>query len=204
MRRSLIGSVAAAALIGASAPFAAFADGDAPRYQIAAGDSHEQSTGQTGGSTGMETEGSAAESDGASAQSPSPGAILDRQQGQQTLASNLIGTSVRNAPGEDGEEIGEVSDLVLGPNNRVEAVVVGVGGFLGVGTKEVAVKWDQLDKAQADGEMILVSDLARAQLEQAEAFTTKAERQQAQGEDGDTPSSSGDQQGQSQDGGGQY
>lgn len=52
------------------------------------------------------------------------------------LASKLIGTDIRN---KADESIGSLSDIVFDENNRVRSYVVSVGGFLGVGSKYVAV-----------------------------------------------------------------
>jgi hypothetical protein len=46
--------------------------------------------------------------------------------------------------GDDWDDIGEVNDLVVSRDGSVQAVVVGVGGFLGLGEKNVAVKMGEL------------------------------------------------------------
>ncbi|WP_133251606.1 PRC-barrel domain-containing protein [Zavarzinia aquatilis] len=51
-------------------------------------------------------------------------------------AGALIGADVTNAAGED---VGEVTDLVIGSDNKVSTAIVSVGGFLGVGDKLVAI-----------------------------------------------------------------
>lgn len=53
-------------------------------------------------------------------------------------ASDLIGANVRTTGDED---VGSVTDLILDENGRVVAIVVGVGGFLGMGEKTVAIGW---------------------------------------------------------------
>ncbi|WP_082666517.1 PRC-barrel domain-containing protein [Aureimonas sp. AU4] len=67
--------------------------------------------------------------------------FLTYRQGDQMLGSGLMGAQVAGAAGEN---IGEVSDLVLDREGQVVAVVVGVGGFLGLGEKDVAIANDQL------------------------------------------------------------
>ncbi|MDN3519169.1 PRC-barrel domain-containing protein [Aquisalimonas lutea] len=86
-------------------------------------------------------------------------------------ASDLIGTSVRSR-GSDGEEIGSVTDLVLDRHGQVTAVVVGVGGFLGVGEKEVAISWDRTELASgADGgERVVRIDADQSSLEEAPEY----------------------------------
>jgi sporulation protein YlmC with PRC-barrel domain len=56
-------------------------------------------------------------------------------------ASRLIGAVVFN---EAGEKIGSVDDLILVDKDRVVVAVVSVGGFLGIGSKLVAVPYDQM------------------------------------------------------------
>jgi hypothetical protein len=53
----------------------------------------------------------------------------------------MIGQSVRNS---QGEQIGDVNDLVVDSNGQIKAVVIGVGGFLGLGEREVAVSMSSL------------------------------------------------------------
>jgi 3-oxoacyl-ACP reductase-like protein len=51
------------------------------------------------------------------------------------LVSNLIGETVYNGTGDNAENIGDVNDLVIGANGAVDQIIVGVGGFLGIGEK---------------------------------------------------------------------
>ncbi|WP_336485921.1 PRC-barrel domain-containing protein [Methylobacterium nigriterrae] len=52
------------------------------------------------------------------------------------VASKLIGLTIQNAA---NETIGEIADVVLDEGAKVKSWVVGVGGFLGIGTKYVAI-----------------------------------------------------------------
>jgi sporulation protein YlmC with PRC-barrel domain len=63
-------------------------------------------------------------------------------------ASDFIGKTVF-AP--DGASIGEVNDFFVTNDGKVQAVVIGVGGFLGVGEKDVAVSMPSI-QMQPDGE----------------------------------------------------
>jgi sporulation protein YlmC with PRC-barrel domain len=88
------------------------------------------------------------------------------------LARDLIGQTV-NAP--DGTKIGNISDLVMSKDGRtVEGFVIGVGGFLGIGERSVALKMDQLKIApEADGSVKLTSDLKKDELANAPAFKSR-------------------------------
>lgn len=90
------------------------------------------------------------------------------------LASRLIGQPVYTGTGDNAEKIGDVNDIVMSPDGQAEAVLIGVGGFLGVGEKEVAVRYDQLEWAEKDGENWLTANLDREWLEGAPAFDKTA------------------------------
>lgn len=61
------------------------------------------------------------------------------------LGSRLIGQPVFSSAGDDAEEIGNIDDLVFDENGQITAVVIGVGGFLGIGEKAVAVDFQSLE-----------------------------------------------------------
>ena len=88
------------------------------------------------------------------------------------LASNIIGETVYNGTGDDAENIGDVNDIVIGSDGKIEAVVVGVGGFLGIGEKNVAVDYSKLDWVERDGDRWLVAPMTKEQLEAQTAFDT--------------------------------
>ena len=73
----------------------------------------------------------------------------------------------------DWTSIGEVNDIVLGNNGDVQAVLVDVGGFLGMGEKTVAVNLDEIrvvpDSASPDN-FFLVFKGSKAEMEGAPAF----------------------------------
>lgn len=56
-------------------------------------------------------------------------------------ASELIGAEVKTT---DDENVGPVEELLIDDSGQVVAVVVGVGGFLGIGEKNVAIGWDEV------------------------------------------------------------
>jgi hypothetical protein len=64
------------------------------------------------------------------------------QQPGQVTTDKLIGRSIQNA---QNETIGEIEAVVLDPDGKVGAVVVGVGGFLGIGQRDVAIQWTALE-----------------------------------------------------------
>jgi sporulation protein YlmC with PRC-barrel domain len=87
------------------------------------------------------------------------------------LASEIIGERIYNSTAEDAETIGEVNDFVLDHNGEIGAIIVGVGGFLGIGQKNVAVSWEDLELViDANGDQRLVASVTREQLEAAAEF----------------------------------
>ena len=57
------------------------------------------------------------------------------------LASTIIGKSAVNS---QDEAIGDVNDLVTDRSGKILAALIGVGGFLGIGEKDVAVRFEDL------------------------------------------------------------
>jgi sporulation protein YlmC with PRC-barrel domain len=86
------------------------------------------------------------------------------------LATNMIGESVYNGTGDTAENIGDVNDIVISNDGMVQSVVIGVGGFLGIGEKSVAIEMGKLQWAEANGDRWLVTDTSKEQLEQLPAF----------------------------------
>ena len=68
--------------------------------------------------------------------------------------------------GVDGEDIGEISDLVMSSEGQVEQAVLDVGGFLGIGERKIAVPLDELQLTRnADGDLRVYIQATQAQLE---------------------------------------
>ncbi|SEO48305.1 PRC-barrel domain-containing protein [Aquisalimonas asiatica] len=84
-------------------------------------------------------------------------------------ANDLIGKSVMSTT--EDEEVGSISDLVIDQDGSITAVVVGVGGFLGIGEKDVALSWDSVDLAQdADDETVVRVDADEDTLDNAPEY----------------------------------
>ena len=85
----------------------------------------------------------------------------------QHRASDLINQSVYNRA---NERVGEINELVLDQNGQVVAAIIGVGGFLGIGERNVAVNFSQLQMVNDNNTMRLVVNADKAQLQQAPEF----------------------------------
>jgi sporulation protein YlmC with PRC-barrel domain len=68
-------------------------------------------------------------------------AFIDQQQPSDWMTSALIGRSVLNSA---GEILGDIEDIIIDEQGKVVAVVIGVGGFLGIGEKGIGVRYTDL------------------------------------------------------------
>lgn len=109
--------------------------------------------------------------------------IVNAQQADQWLSSNFIGVDV---VGPDNAKIGDVSDVLFEKNGQVVAYVVGVGGFLGIGAKNVALAPASFQVVPANegttGSAAATADdiklrlnMTKEQLKQAASFESKRE-----------------------------
>lgn len=61
----------------------------------------------------------------------------------------LVGRDITNIR---GDTIGEIESVIVGEDGKVAAVIVGVGGFLGMGERDVAIAWSELQfRGNSDG-----------------------------------------------------
>jgi hypothetical protein len=71
------------------------------------------------------------------------------QQSNQYLArERFLGAKVIN---KDGQTVGSIDDLIIGSGGQIEGVILGVGGFLGVGEKKIGVRIGALRVTTSDG-----------------------------------------------------
>jgi sporulation protein YlmC with PRC-barrel domain len=71
------------------------------------------------------------------------------------------------------DKIGVVTDLIMDNSGNVTTAVVGVGGFLGAGKKEVAVPFKDLKVVSRDGKDWLVLNQTKEELKAAPAYDKK-------------------------------
>jgi hypothetical protein len=106
-----------------------------------------------GQSTEMTTPGSSSEAMKPSEPGKTTAQFLNEQHPGDILASTLIGQPAVNA---QNETIGDVNDLVTDQNGKVIAALLGVGGFLGLGEKDVAVRFEDLKLTRDDDNNVKV------------------------------------------------
>ena len=82
-------------------------------------------------------------------------------------ASKLIGLDVQSP---EDKKVGDIGEVVLNKDGKVEGVVVDVGGFLGIATHPVLLDWKDVTLASQDGKDRAVVNLTKEKLEQMPAY----------------------------------
>ncbi|RWB04544.1 MAG: PRC-barrel domain containing protein [Mesorhizobium sp.] len=90
------------------------------------------------------------------------------------LATNIIGEDVYNGTGDDAQNIGDVNDIVLTKEGKAESLVIGVGGFLGLGAKNVTYDFSKAQWAEKNGDRWLVAQTTKEELQAQPDFDRKA------------------------------
>jgi len=103
---------------------------------------------------------------------PVDGQITIQSEGTY-LGTDLMGTSVYTA---NDESIGDVNDVIISTEGKIDGIVVGVGGFLGIGEKNVAIELDKIQMHdQGDNTVKLIVASTKDELEKAPSFKTAAD-----------------------------
>lgn len=84
----------------------------------------------------------------------------EQHKSMRITSDELLEGSVITAAGED---VGNVQAVVVDRNGHVRSLVVGVGGFLGLGQRDVGLNWDQVDLTEAGN--VVALDMTREELE---------------------------------------
>ena len=95
--------------------------------------------------------------------------FVAQQNQSEVLGTDFVGTQVLS---KDNKPLGKIANLVFDQNGHIELAVIGVGGFLGIGEKEVAVPFDALKSETVDNKHVFSVDVTKEQLKAAPAFKT--------------------------------
>lgn len=96
--------------------------------------------------------------------------FIAEQDESAVLSSELVGQTVYN-PAD--EALGDVNDVVWTVEGQIEGVIVGVGGFLGIGEKAVAVAYNEIEiVTDENGDRRLILDATQDELAAAPEFLT--------------------------------
>ena len=87
-------------------------------------------------------------------------------------ATGVLSRMVRD---NDGKEIGRIVDVVVDPAGQPRAIVVDIGGFMGVGSRRVAVSWPSVHVPPPGGaDKHVAIDLTDAQVRAAPDYTDRS------------------------------
>ncbi|TIS01230.1 MAG: PRC-barrel domain containing protein, partial [Mesorhizobium sp.] len=96
------------------------------------------------------------------------------EKAEGNLATNIMGESVYNGTADDAQKIGDVNDIVLAKDGKAESLVIGVGGFLGIGEKNVTFDFAKAKWAEKNGDRWLIAETTKEELEAQPDFNRKA------------------------------
>ncbi|MGX8011619.1 PRC-barrel domain-containing protein [Mesorhizobium sp. ORM8.1] len=111
---------------------------------------------------------------GTTTQAPAAAPAEPVKKADGNLASNIMGESVYNGTADDAQKIGDVKDIVLAKDGKAESLVIGVGGFLGIGTKNVTYDFAKAKWAEKNGDRWLVAETSKEELQAEPDFNRKA------------------------------
>ena len=103
-----------------------------------------------------------------------PDGVIRLQDENTFLTSDLTGATVYSP---QDEAIGDVNDVIVSRDGKVDGLVVGVGGFLGIGEKEVAIEISKIKMMEMDTGIKLVMDANKDELAAAPEFKSKSDMQ---------------------------
>jgi sporulation protein YlmC with PRC-barrel domain len=76
----------------------------------------------------------------------------------------------QNVYDRSDSKVGEISDVLVSKEGKIDGFIMSVGGFLGIGEKSVAVPFDAIQSTQRNGSWWLTMNATKNQLEQAPGF----------------------------------
>lgn len=83
--------------------------------------------------------------------------------------ATLVGTDVKNSAGDN---IGEIKDVIVDNSGKATSVILGTGGVLGLGERNVPISWDQMKIARDEnGKMTASTALTKEQIEGMPEYT---------------------------------
>jgi len=179
MKKTLSTMAAAAVLMASTAIAPAFAQTNnaAPATPATPGAQTDTVTPPASGSMGSQS--------GAATMGAASGDYLTQQSETQMSASDYIGKAIYNG---ENNSIGDVNDIIIEQNGGIAAVVVGVGGFLGIGEKNVALPMSKVTMSRdAENKDVRLTTTETAEaLKSAPEFQTLDDQQAAARSNGAT------------------
>ena len=107
----------------------------------------------------------------------SAAALAQQPTGQQGLLTSIPANSAtvtdwykQNVYDQNNQKLGEIMDLLVNQSGQIEAAMVGVGGFLGAGEKDVAVSFNAIKPAKKKDKTYLTLNTTKDALKNAPGF----------------------------------
>jgi hypothetical protein len=172
LNRHLLAGTALAFAVGVSAPSALLAQqstspstGTPPASSTSDPVMNQSQTGvpSTSGSAGS------AQNNPATTGTTGTGSSGTMQSGSSTAQSGTMDNQLasegkklvgKDLYGADNQKVGEIDDVLMGPDNKANSVLVDIGGFLGIGAKTVAIQVAQL---RTEGDRVVAQNLTKDQ-----------------------------------------
>ena len=98
---------------------------------------------------------------------PVQGQVLNTLPANSTTVTNYYKQNVYDP---SNAKIGEIADVLVGKDGKVEAFIVSVGGFLGIGEKDVAVPFSAVHGSEKNGSWYLTMDATKDSLKAAHGY----------------------------------
>ena len=122
---------------------------------------------------------------GASAQDQTPQTAADARSSakpgppapsylEPLYAGEVTGVLGKNVVGPDGDELGLITDIIVDRDGRPRAAVIDFGGFLGVGSRKIAVDWNLLSFDTEKRDRAAVLALNRREIQAAPEYRSDA------------------------------
>jgi PRC-barrel domain len=108
---------------------------------------------------------------------PPPPAPLAAEPPQPLSPDEIVPILGKKVLGPAGEDLGRVVNVLVDQTGRSRAAVIDFGGFLGVGSRKIAVAWDQLTFNPGTGDRPLVLNMSREQIQGAREYKQRPTEQ---------------------------
>jgi hypothetical protein len=109
---------------------------------------------------------------GAQSSPEAPTKGVNLEQVVHTDLFSILGKDVQSA---SGQAIGRVVDLLVDQTGQPRAAIIDFGGFLGVGTRKIAIDWNSLRFDAGDPKKAVIADLDRDEIKAAPEYKDSRE-----------------------------
>lgn len=110
------------------------------------------------------------------AQQPAPSGKVELMSSIPKDSATVTDWYKQSVYDQSNSKIGDVSDVLVSPDGHVTALIVGVGGFLGAGEKDVAVPFSAVKHTMKDQKIYLTMDTTKDSLKAAPGFKYDKQR----------------------------